>query len=70
MGRSFIFLKMVSAVSITMVSVDDVVEAGESGLEWVDPSRLGRSLETLSVDWELRTPGPFAEEGVAGPSGK
>ena len=39
---------MVSAVSMTTVSVDVVEEAGECGLESTDPSMLGRSLEVES----------------------
>lgn len=41
-GRSFSLLKMVSAASMTTVSVDVVDEAGECGLESTISSMLGR----------------------------
>jgi hypothetical protein len=39
---------MTSAVSLTTVSVEVVEEAGDSGLELVESSMLGRSLEVES----------------------
>ena len=41
-GRSFSFRKMVSAVSMTTVSVEVVDEAGDCGLESTISSMLGR----------------------------
>jgi hypothetical protein len=72
---------MVSAVSMTTVSVDVVEEAGECGLESTEPSMLGRSLEvesdsrTGSCEVESYVAPALSDLGgsapdAAGPSGK
>lgn len=72
---------MVSAASVVMVSADVVEEAGECGLEWMDPSMLGRPSEGESsgmlvgrkLNWSVLgvlEDGECNVVGVRGPSGK
>jgi len=63
---------------MVMVSADVVDEAGECGLEWMDPSRLGRLSEGESSDmlagrglnWSVLRALKDGVLGVGGPSGK